>query len=323
MRSCSSKFSPGGSVRRGVTLLETVLAMGILILVSSMTYWFYSSVLRTSDQGTGAAYRLRLTRVVLDRIATEIRQAAAITADNRVGIRGEAERIWLSSYRVPSREQSKARSVRDESRPGEYDLSKVEYKIARHPEILHEDGYEFPLGLARVEIRVPRLDSAQTGEAFEGERFIVNADDSEDGFEEARLEEELFGDEEEGDVSLEPTINWEELYAPELRYLRFCYYDGNKWWDSWEVAGESPLPQLMQVTVGFEGHPPYGEEFGLDEVNEEFCECLNQDPVDCVPLAEDQFSTVVRVPQADPLFRSRVSRETQALVEEFSGGAEP
>ena len=33
--------------RRGVTLLEIVLAMGLLALMSSMTFWFYDSTLRT------------------------------------------------------------------------------------------------------------------------------------------------------------------------------------------------------------------------------------------------------------------------------------
>jgi len=323
--------------RPAVTLLEIVLAMGILVFVSSMTYWFYSSSLETSEEGTAAAQELRLMRVVLDRIATEIRQAAVITVDNRVGVRGEAERIWLSTYRVPRQEHSRTRmllemsSVTDEPPPAEYDLMKVEYRIVRHPEVLHQDGYEFPLGLARVETLIPRPDRVQTGKAVEkDERDIAGGNEAEDEVEneveEPFLNGELSGDQEErGDVSLEPEIEWDELYAPEIRYLRLCYYDGHRWWDTWEVAGESPLPQLVMVTIGFEPRPPFGEEFGLGEIaeiNEEFCECLNQEPVDCEPLAQDQYSTVVRVPQSDPLFRSRISRETQALVQELSGGLE-
>ena len=100
----------------------------------------------------------------------------------------------------------------------------------------------------------------------------------------------------------------------EIRYLRFCYFDGSRWWDSWSVTGESPLPQLVQVTIGFEGFPPFGEETGVRVVNDEFCTCLNEDPVDCLPLEDDQYSVALRVPQADPLFRSRVSRETQASI---------
>ncbi len=72
------------------------------------------------------------------------------------------------------------------------------------------------------------------------------------------------------------------------------------------------------VTLGFEGHAPFGEELGREE-NEEFCECLNEDPVDCEPLPYDQYSRVVRVSQADPLFRSRISRETQSFMEELQG----
>ena len=47
---------------------------------------------------------------------------------------------------------------------------------------------------------------------------------------------------------------------------------------------------------------------------------MNQDPVECRPLLPDQFTAVVRVPGADPLFRSRVAREGQALVEEKGQG---
>ena len=84
------------------------------------------------------------------------------------------------------------------------------------------------------------------------------------------------------------------------------------------MSGENPLPQLVQVTIGFEMHPPCGEDFGQDKTNEEFCECLNKDPVDCEPLPKDQYSTVVRVTGADPLFRSRVSRESQSVIDQMA-----
>lgn len=319
---------------RGVTLLEVVLAMGILVFLSSMTYWFYASSLEASRHGTAAAQRLRLIRVILDRMAKEIRQAAVITVDGKVGLRGEAEQISLSTYRVPTREQSRERSTREDPAPPEYDLVLVDYKIVRHPEIMHEDNYELPLGLARIEHLVPRplprLDDLEA----EGEEELIDdgeADDQTDGGEEDdllgdgafddALEEAFFGDEEEeevGDPSIGLDIRWDELYSPEIRYLRLCYYDGNRWWDSWEITGENPLPQLVRVTIGFEPMPPFGEDFGPDEPNEEFCECLNEDPVDCKPLPDDQYSITVRTAHADPLFRSRVGREAQNFVQEMS-----
>ncbi|MHC4698262.1 MAG: PulJ/GspJ family protein [Planctomycetota bacterium] len=299
-----------------MTLLEVVLSMGLLVLLTSMTYWFYSSVLDIRRGGTEEAQRLRLVRTAMDRIAREIAQASVITADDRVGIRGEPERIWLSTIRVPSRDLAAIRSRREEPEPGEYDLVKTEYKIARHPEIIdEEEGYETPLGLARVEISRPRPDSAQTGEAFEDEERLVGGGEDVDVIAEALLDEEFLSDEEKDeDADLGPDIDWEELYAPEILYLRFCYFDGNTWWDDWDITGENPLPQLVMVTVGFEGRAPFGEEFGRN-ANEEFCTCLGEDPVDCEPLPPDQYTMVVRVPQADPLFRSRISREAQAAVE--------
>ena len=325
--------------RRGVTLLEVVLAMGILVFLSSMTYWFYSSSLEASRDGTAAAQRLRLVRVILDRMAKEIRQSAVITVDDRVGLRGEAERIWLSVYRVPTRVQSQERLMREGPPPPEYDLTQIEYKLVRHPEIMHEDNYELPLGLARIEGLIPRpqppleededLEDEESlfGEGEEEEENDSEENEEEDGWEdawgEAFTQKDMEESEEDiGDASLALDILWDELYAPEVRYLRFCYYDGHRWWDSWDITGESPLPQLVRVTIGFEPMPPFGEAFGPNEPNEEFCECLNEDPVDCEPLPEDQYSITVRVAQADPLFRSRVSRETQAFVEGLSAEGE-
>ncbi len=316
--------------RRGVTLLEVILAMGILVVVTSMTYWFYSSTLQTSRDDTEVARRLRLARSVLDRMSVEIRQAASMAIDKQMGIKGQAEQIWLSSYRVPRREIASHASFYRPAPPPQYDLATVEYHIVRHPEIQHEDGWALPLGMARVEGLTPRPEQPLPSAGDERETPPPEERDP-------PPDDELFGDDSFGDeffgegdaatlgAGLDPFINWDELYAPEIRYLRFCYYDGKKWWDRWEVQSDNPLPQLVQVTIGFTEEPSLDEDVLLDDkINEEFCTCLNEEPVDCEPLARDKFSIVIRVPQADPLFRSRVNRETQALTEDLlSGGDEP
>lgn len=305
--------------QRGVTLLEILLAMSLLVTLTSMTYWFYSSSMETNQKGTMEADKLRLARVVLDRITTEIRQASSTTAEDRMGIHGEKESIAISTLRVPTKELSKKHSSRDAPPPAEFDLVAVQYKIARHPDILHDDGYEIPLGLARVEVLIPRAMAPGEANQNQSKQPAEGPTDGAAPPEEVFLDE-LFSEDGTGDkdVSLGADINWEELYAPEIRFIRFCYYDGYKWWDDWQVAGENPLPQLVQVTIGFEAHPPCGEEFGQDKLNEEFCECLNKDPVDCEPLPKDQYSTIVRVTGADPLFRSRVSRESQSVIEQMA-----
>lgn len=343
--------------RRGVTLLEIVLAMGLLVTLSSLTYWFYSAALASRESGIKAVQRLQLARSVLERMGTEIRQVAAESHLRDVAIRGEPERIWIISQRLPAVEMGRWRAIGSESAGliGEFDLHKLEYKIARHPQVIHEDGFELPLGLGRVELRVPRKDSAETGAAFEEDgrdpaeaaaAAFGGGDEESDGFgalgELGGLGGEQDGEGGEGEDLDAPTeedldpemetadpadplsqIHWEELYAPEIRYMRLCYYDGNKWWNDWDIQGERPLPQLIQVTVGFEPHAPYGQKLGLDEAEEEIvdriCDCMNEDPTDCEPLPEDQYTMTIRLEQADMFFRSRITRESQALMKELSG----
>ncbi len=305
------------SRRPALTLLEVVLSLSILLVLSSTTFWFYSSAMQTRQRDTNEASKVRLARVLLDRLAAEIRQVAIKTNDLGVGIVGEKEAIEISSLRLPSRELAEMRFDRTELPSPEYDLVKITYRIARHPDILDPEGdYEFPLGLARVETRIPRAEAPVFANNAD-ESVLTTDEDGKIGVDENLLNSMLGGiGEGNGDGgSLETDVNWEELYSQEIRYLRFCYYDGASWWDDWHVSGENPLPQLVLVTIGFEAHPACGEEPGRDEDNEKFCECLNRDPPDCKPLPPDQFSTIVRVTPSDPLFRSRVAREGQALVE--------
>lgn len=311
--------------RRAVTLLEVLLSLTLLVALSAMTFWFYSAMLRTREQGMAESYKLRLIRSVMDQMAKEIRQASVITADERVGIRGTEDKLWLSSFRLPSRAVSKERLSRQKPPSGEYDITKVEYSIARHPEILDEEGgWELPLGLARKEVLMPRPGSLGSGDLTDPDRDTFGSDDDVplDPDEEAFLRE-LERDEEGGAgkrIGRDADIQWEELYAPEIRYMRLCYYDGHSWWDTWDVQGENPLPQMVMVTMGFEPHAPLEGVRGQDKPNEEFCECLNREPPDCEPLDPDQYTEVVRVAQADPLFRSRVTRETQSVLEDLSEG---
>lgn len=305
-----------GARRRGLSLLEVVLSLSLLVVLSSITYWFYSSAMKTRERDVQYADKVRLARVLLDRMSQEIRQAVISTPELGPGIDGDMERIRISTRRVPGREIADTRFQRTEEPSAEFDLVTIEYRIARHPDVMHpEENYEYPLGLARVEQRIPRPELP--GMAPASEDIVQTAEDGSVTIDQAALDAMFGGGEsEEKDNKLETEVNWQELYSQEIRYLRFCYYDGLTWWDDWHVTGENPLPQLILATIGFEAHPPCGEEFGDDEDNVEFCECLNRDPPDCRPLPPDQLSTTIRVTHADPLFRSRVAREGQNLAKQ-------
>jgi prepilin-type N-terminal cleavage/methylation domain-containing protein len=313
----------------GMTLLEVVLAMSLLVVLSSMTFWFYGESLKTRDAGLRETRRLQLSRVLLERMATELKQVVSTTSFRDVSLLGDAERIWFSTVRLPGREFSRERLLavmdvgqEEKDRFREFDQVKIEYKIARHPEIKHDDGYELPLGMARVELTVPRKDSAETGKAFEeqdmaGPKEYGTEEEESEVPEEEPVDDASFIDslDQQDELEVEDEIHFQELYAPEIRFLRFCYYDGNKWWDKWDVGGENPLPQLIQVTIGYEPQTPFGQEFQMEEEIEEFCTCMNEDPIDCELLPGDQYTIVVRLEQADLFFRSRVARESKAFID--------
>lgn len=299
-----------------MTLLEVMLSMSLLVVLSSMTYWFYFTSLSSKARGTERASDLRLMRTVLRRISEEIRQAVVQTGDFGLGISGDREAIEITTVRVPRRELARERSTREPPPELEYDLVKVQYKIARHPDVLHDDGWEQPLGLARIERRVPRRLGSKRSLGGETDVDSAQPGTTDDFLRDTPGSSEDAG----GEASLGSEINWEELYAPDIHYVRFCYYDGYSWWDDWHVVGDNPLPQLVQVTVGFGDHPPVGDDMGQDDRNEQFCACLNKVPSDCEPLSVDEYATVVRVTRADPLFRSRVSREGQMLAQEILQG---
>lgn len=316
-----NRFCRRSKRKRAMTLLEVILSMSLLVVLSSMTYWFYFTSLSSKARGIERASDLRLMRTVLRRISEEIRQAVVQTGDFGVGITGGREAIEITTLRVPRRDLARQRSTQELPAELEYDLVKVQYKIARHPDILHDDGWEQPLGLARVEQRIPRRLAARRASAGEADS------DAEKSAKADEFSRELLGlptDSGEGSA-IAPEIDWEELYAPDIHYIRFCYYDGYSWWDDWHIVGDNSLPQLIQMTIGFGDHPPLegptGEgAIGDDDINEQYCACLNKEPSDCERLAVDEYSIVVRVPRADPLFRSRVSRESQSLAQELLQG---
>ena len=99
-----------------------------------------------------------------------------------------------------------------------------------------------------------------------------------------------------------------ELYAPEIKFIEFFYHDGNRWWDTWELGEGNTLPQMVMVTVGFIAELP-------DEMEIEIVKDLLDDEEDIEPIPPDRYTAVVRIPQADTFFGSRVQREVSSLAD--------
>ena len=109
-----------------------------------------------------------------------------------------------------------------------------------------------------------------------------------------------------------------DLWAPELGYLEFRYFDGVEWSTSWNVTEGNALPQLIQITVGFDS-------LTRDDLADQDIQTY---PLDQLPLGPDvpninHYSAMVRLPAADAMFTSRIKNMSQQMGEQFSFAQPP
>lgn len=268
-----TKFQ-GPSRRRGFTLLEVLLALGLMILVSSMLFAFYHAVLQTRSSVDEAVRSGYLARNIAHRIAEEIRAANGFVTSAGPGISGTDRLITIQTVAIPGKELFKRLSVKDDPLPAESDIRQVQYYLAYDDEetYTYPDGTEAdaPLGLVRREVKT----LYQTVQ-FANESQSVDLD----------------------------------LISPELKYVRFRYFDGVDWVDRWDIGNDpagqqgNSLPQAVEVIVGYkELPPPEEEEKDIDPTQSDLTPSVPE------PYSSDTYSVVVRLPQADSFFGSRMQR---------------
>lgn len=257
-----------------MTLVELILALGLIIFVVSIMFIFYDVSLRTRDYGTRRIVDGNLARVVAERIADEVRSANGFLQGAGPGVNGKERIIRLQTVVLPDKELFVRRAIQDDPLPAQSDLRQVQYYLAYDYDLSFEypDGTvgPEPLGLVRREIRT--------------------------------LNQAIVREDQQQSVDL-------DLYAPEMKYLRFRYFDGVDWLDRWDL-GEGPeggmgnsLPQAVEITVGYDPIPPPEEE-------EEDLDFSESDLLPALPevYSPRNYTIVVRLPQADTFFGSRLMR---------------
>lgn len=266
--------------RRGLTLLEVMLAIGLLVLVSGMLFMFYDAMLRAREYGRKAATDGYLARTIAEQIAEEVRSAAGFVPAIGPGISGTDRLLTIQTVAIPDKTLFRRLSIKDQRLPAEADIRQVQYYLAYDEDVDHTyaDGIDAaaPLGLVRREVRTLYRPRVQ----LEGVSDGVDLD----------------------------------LLAPELKYVRFRYFDGVDWLDKWDI-GQDPegqtgnsLPQAVEITVGYTELPPPEEED--DQAQEDEAELVDSDltPSEPEPYSEQTFTTMIRIPQADAFFQSRGMR---------------
>ena len=204
----------------GLTLLEVILAITLVILLVGAVYAFQYNILSRRDHNQRQNEAIFARRRVMDLMAAEV-QSTLFYPMLQMGVEGTEERINFMRAVIPSNavflEQSTATGTaigdlwqygeEEESETAafdpQHDVQLVGYRLYRYED---EEGVEQVGGLERT---CQRTLQAQTSE--EGENIEVS------------------------------------LLTEHVKFLNIEYYDGTQWVGSWQ--GED-LPVAIRISIG-------------------------------------------------------------------------
>ncbi len=263
--------------RLGLTLLEVLISIALIVLMMSVAVTFFWQTAEIRAQARASADRTQLARQALGQIAAELRGCLGM---DQVG------------FPVEQRLKGDRRNL-----------------TLLTTELPAETQYRF---LAQDETPPPAqhdLTEVSYSLAVDTENLDDDGEPTVNGI--IRTEKQTLNQYviEEDD----PLQVRSEVWSPELKYLEFRYFDGVEWDIKWDVTEGNSLPQLVMITVGYE--PITMQEYeNTDIAGSE----LMQDPLgrDAEPR-EDRYTTIVKVPSADKLFRPRMQRVGQQVREQL------
>ena len=257
--------------KRGLTLLEVVISLALITMLVGALLTFFWQTLEIRDQAMRAADRTNLAQQVLDRMAGELESCSALPdvgfpIEQFVGDRRSV--TFITCPLPPDESYDFYRDAAYAPSP-QHDLREITYSLWVEQDEETEEGDPLVGGILRTERRAldPYMPEA---EAPEDEELIYVRRD---------------------------------LWAPELGYLEFRYYDGVQWAPRWQVSEGNKLPHQIQITIGFDSLTQ--EEYDDQD--------LDQYPIDQYPLGPNEpdinhFSRIVRIPAADMMFSARLYR---------------
>lgn len=275
-----SGSNAGGA--RGLTLLEVVISIALIALLLGSLLTFFWETLLVRDHVALALDRTQIVRQVLERMSAELRATLPYETVHFPVARfnGDRRRVTFLTTPLPhANTNTYAYSGTGQEVPWpQHDLYEVTYELWVDPEDTTDEGEPLVGGILRTQ-RQAIQPMIPEDEVPEGE-----------------------------DV---PYVR-RDLWCHELGYLEFRYFDGVEWTTRWEVAEGNPLPQMMQITVGFDS-------LTRSELDDQD---LSTYPIERYPLGPDvpnpdRYSMIVRFPAADPMFTSRVQRLANDIDEVY------
>lgn len=262
--------------RRALTLLELIIALSLMVVILAVSFTFFWQVMEARSSAAAAADRTQIARQVLTRIERELRGcvgAEQIGFPVEQRLKGDRRSITFLTTALPDESDYEIRGPSDKPPPAAHDLREIGYSLWVDTENTTAEGEPLVGGIVRTEKRTLN-------------QFVVEEDD--------------------------PLSVRNDLWSHELAYLEFRYFDGVEWDTAWDITEGNSLPQLVQVTVGFD--PITMEEY--DDTD------LTSYPVAEYPFGDelehgDRYRTIVKLPAADRFFGSRIQRLGRQLTSQL------
>ncbi len=271
--------------RRGLTLLEVIISIALIALLLGSLLTFFWQTLEARERVQESSVRTQIVRQLFDKMAGELRGCLGVeTVHFTVAhFAGDRRSLTFITSPLPSKDSFQFYRETDEQPVARHDLREVRYELWIDQDETTDDGEPLVGGILRTERRVY--------EPFETKDDVPEGEDL--------------------------LYIRRDLWSPELGYLEFRYFDGVEWSTTWEVSQGNPLPQMVQITVGFDS-------ILNDDLEDQD---LERYPIsnDQFPLGPDEFnpnrySKMVRLRSADPMFTSRLYKLGDEVQETYDFG---
>lgn len=251
MGKLTSRVTPDVSQEGGLTLIELLIAVSILVIISGSTYTAFNMAMDVYQKTGSRIVMSQKCRIALDRIVTDLSNLQAVQGDDALTLISQensnesGERDLVSfvtlAHAAPDpflAELNTARGLVDEH--GEIqetlagDVQRVSYYIGRDP-IREQGGSALRgemLGINGRADETPALLRVTTA-SLNPETVVLPLIET----------GSIPSEDDEGnriEVDIVPIIN-------QIASLDLKYFDGETWYDSWE-SGEM-IPKAVEVTV--------------------------------------------------------------------------
>lgn len=296
--------------RRGLSLLEMLLAIGLGLMLVSGIYAAITQSARQTAIGRIEMERLQIARAVFRKIELDLRAAMfaaeTATSDSTGSVQEATSTSTASGSSGSSSSGGSNSSGSGTAAGGSGTAGNAEAATTTTVESETEDEWTGSLGirgsaselwidLSYIRRQIDFSMTATAGSDLQTVAYFLSTANSSQGDSsgQAAVGEGLVRS--RGDRSVLRTLNASsgdsilpgpmELLAPEIEQVGFRFFDGLTWYEEWDSSTIGALPRAVEISIGFRA--PFDDTGYLGNA--------------VVNAATKSFRMVVAIPASDPL----------------------